>query len=238
MSSVRLVSSRFAARTCTVGHCSQSPILRSAQTWRNILPSQHVHLKRAFSLEEWYSVFLLCEILKRLRKLKESGFKTINLQPAHEAEIHALHWKQFLPWTWTTWFAALKTFSISPLVAKEFFMSVISCWFDMAKFRLWGMQWMFRDFLLIWASRQLKWPFAAAVPSELSLHLTSLQSVWELLYLPLPCHTNCKKDRQAMCRSQGMQWAKAGAVSSQSLYSYLGTQNNNSLCWSSSWKSR
>lgn len=177
VSSVRLFSSRFAARTCTVEHCSQSPILWSAWTWWNILPSQQVHLKWAFSLEEWYSIFSLCEILKRLRKLKQSGFKTINLQPAHEAEVHALHWKQSLSWTWTTWFAALKTLCISPLVAKEFLMSVMSCWLDMTKFRLCVMQQIFGVVLLIWASRQLKWPFAAAVSSELSLHLTSLQLV-------------------------------------------------------------
>lgn len=136
VSSVRWVSSRFAARTWAVEHCSQSPILWSAWTWWNILPSQHVHLKWAFRLEEWYSVFSVCEILKRLRKLKQSGFKTINLQPAHETEMHPLHWKQSLSWTRPTWFVAFKTLCVSPLVAKEFFMNVTSCWFNMTKFRL------------------------------------------------------------------------------------------------------
>lgn len=48
-----IVSSRFAAGTCTVECCSQSPILWSARIRWNILPSQHVRLKWSFTLEEW-----------------------------------------------------------------------------------------------------------------------------------------------------------------------------------------
>lgn len=48
--------------------------------------------------------------------------------------------------------------------------------------------------LLIWAARQLKSLFAAAVPSTLSLHPPSLQPVSELLCFPLSCPTTCKKD--------------------------------------------
>ena len=151
--------------------------------------------------------------------------------------MHALHWKQSLSLTWTTWFAALKTSCIWPQTAKGFLRNVQSCWFNITKFRLRVMQWVFRVVLLIWASRQLKWPFAVAVPSELSLRLAYLQLVWELLHLPLLCHTNCK-DTQATCRSQGMQGAKTSAVSSHRLQSYLGTQNNSFLCWCSSGKSR
>lgn len=46
--------------------------------------------------------------------------------------------------------------------------------------------WIFRAVLFMQALRQFKRPFATAVSSELSLHFTSPQLTWELLYLP--CH--------------------------------------------------
>jgi len=123
VSFVRLVSPRFAAKICTVVRYSQSYILWPLWIWWNILQTQHIYLKGAFSLEEWYSVFLLCEILKRFRKLKQSGFQIINLHSAHEAEIHAPPWKQSVYWTW-------KSSSISPPVPRRFLINVTSCWSD------------------------------------------------------------------------------------------------------------
>lgn len=68
--------------------------------------------------------------------------------------------------------------------------------------------------LLIRASRQLKWLFAASISSK--LHPPSLQLMWELLCLPLPCPTTGHRHRQ-VCWSQGMQWPRTGAVSLQSV---------------------
>lgn len=110
-------------------------------------------------------IFSLCEVLKRFRKLKQSGFKIINLHPAHEAEMHALHWKLSIYW-------ASKNSGISPPVPRRFLIKVISCWFDMTKFGLRVKQQIVRAVLFIQASRQFKWLLCSSIRAVITSYFS------------------------------------------------------------------